>query len=166
MGTGVPQGSILGPLLFLLYVNDLPNICNHSSCLLYADDTALFFEHNDGHRMQDMLDEELPNLCKWLETNRLSLNTDKTYCQLYNNTTQNIILNVVLKGTSIQFVNQVKYLGMYIDNKLSWKYHVDHLYSILSRNVGILYRSKVFYSQTSMILLYNSLILPYLTTAA
>ena len=61
---GVPQGSILGPLLFLLYINDLPNVCTSSSCLLYADDTVLIFENSDRGKLQADLDKDLPTICE------------------------------------------------------------------------------------------------------
>ena len=159
---GVPQGSILGPLLFLLYINDFPNICKHSSCILYADDTALFFESNDANKLQDMLNNDLPNICKWLQANKLSLNTDKTYCQLYNMTRKVVKPIVALNGKDISFVTKMKYLGVLIDEKLSWNEHIDYVSTTLSSNIGALYRSKYFLDQQTRLLLYNALILPHL----
>lgn len=159
---GVPQGSILGPLLFILYINDFPSICINATCLLYADDTALFFESNDQQHLQSMLDSELPKINEWLNTNKLSLNTEKTYYQLYSNTCNVTNVIVSLNGKNIKPVDKVKYLGVYIDDKLSWKYHINHLANILSRNVGILYRCKFFFERKQLMMLYNSLVLPYI----
>ena len=162
LNIGVPQGSILGPLLFLLYINDFPNICKKSSCILYADDTAIFFEADNASALQTSLNMELPRICKWFKTNKLSLNTTKTFCQLYNNSSKNITINVNLDGVDIKFVEKVKYLGMYIDANMKWKSHIDHISKVISRNIGIIKKSTFFLDEKHLILLYNSLCLPYL----
>ena len=110
-----------------------------------------------------MLDEELPNVCNWFQANKLSLNTDKTFCQLYSNSRATIDINSVkLKGARIKQVDTVKYLGVLIDRELKWTDHVIHISSIISRNIGILKRSRHFLTSHHRYLLYNSLILPYL----
>ena len=163
---GVPQGSILGPLLFLIYINDFPKVCSQSTCLLYADDTALFFEGSSSIELQGKLNKDLPDVCKWLQVNKLSLNTEKTFCQLYNQTKKQFNLNVYLNGKEINFVDKVKYLGMFIDKKLAWQEHIDYVATTLSANIGVLYRSKYFLDQSTRLLLYNSLILPHLNYCA
>jgi len=163
---GVPQGSILGPLLFLLYINDFPIICKHSKCILYADDTAIFFESDNTIQLQNMLNNDLPSICKWLQANKLSLNTEKTYCQIYNMSRKEINPTVSLNGKNIQFVNKTKYLGMWIDDKLSWSEHIDYVSTTISTSIGILYRSKYFLDQNTRMLLYNSLVLPHLNYCA
>ena len=159
---GVPQGSILGPLLFLIYINDLPNACRLSTCFLYADDTAIFFESNNLKILQSSIDNELPKLCEWLQVNKLSLNTDKTVYQIYNNSQTKIDVSVKLDGVRIRHVEKVKYLGLYIDSELNWKYHIDYLTSVLSRNIGTINRAKFFVDKKHLLLLYNSLVLPYI----
>ena len=159
---GVPQGSILGPLLFLLYINDLPSISKVAQCLLYADDTVFIFESATAFQLQNVINFELPIICTWLQANKLSLNTRKTVYQIYNNSRIPSELNVTLNGDPIEAVQSVKYLGMIIDPHLKWNLHIDHLTTIISRNIGVMNRSKFFLDTHLLILLYNSLILPYI----
>ena len=159
---GVPQGSILGPLLFLLYINDLPNVCTRSSCLLYADDTVLIFENSDHSKLQADLDKDLPTICEWLKANKLSLNTKKTVYQLYNYSHTSFELNIILNKEVIEAADKVKYLGIVIDSHLKWNFHIDHISTIISRNIGIMNRSKFYLNKQSLALLYNALVLPYI----
>ena len=162
VNVGVPQGSILGPLLFLIYINDLPNICKKSKCLLYADDTALIFESSNASELQNSLNQELPAICQWLQENKLSLNTRKTVYQIYSNSNTPVHIEVKLNGDLIQTAEKVKYLGMIIDPHLKWDYHIDHLAVTISRNIGIMNRAKFFLNENHLTLLYNALILPYI----
>lgn len=159
---GVPQGSVLGPLLFLLYINDLPNVSTRARCLLYADDTVIIYENSDASKLQADLDKDLPKFCSYLEANKLSLNTKKTVYQLYNNSHASLHFHVTLNKDSIKAVDKVKYLGMLIDPHFKWNYHIDHVSTIISRNIGIMNRSKFYLDKHSLILLYNALVLPYI----
>ena len=160
---GIPQGSILGPLLFIIFINDFAKISDKFTPLLFADDTALLFEADSPQQLQKLLDEELPKVCSWLQANKLSLNTQKTYCQVYSNFKKNISINVTLAGEKINEVETVKYLGVFIDKNMKWNSHITHISKIISRNIGIINHSKYFLSNKHRYLLYNSLILPYLT---
>ena len=159
---GVSQGSILGPLLFILYVNDFPEICKNSTCLLYADDTAIFFEAQSQTELQKLIDNESPKIVDWFNSNKLSINASKTYCQLYNNTTAMINVNVCIRNKHIKFTDKIKYLGMYIDADMKWRSHINHITNILSRNVGIIKKASFFLKSKYLLLLYNSLFLPYI----
>ena len=101
-------------------------------------------------------------LCKWFQINKLSLNAGKTFFQLYSTSDKNVQIKVNLNETDIKHTDTVKYLGVLIDTNLKWKSHIDHITAIVSRNIGIMNRSKFFLKQKHLLLLYNSLILPYL----
>ena len=159
---GVPQGSILGPLLFILFVNDFPEVSTKFTSLLYADDTAILFQSKTNEALQHLLNEELPKVDQWFKLNKLLLNTDKTYYQLYNTTKQHISLDVRIKDATIKHADTVKYLGVFIDKDMKWNSHIISLSHIISRNIGIIYRSKHFLTNNYRLLLYNSLVLPYL----
>ena len=159
---GVPQGSILGPLLFLLYINDFPNISQNAKFLMYADDTAIFFESDNLSALQIIIDQESNHICNWLQMNKLTLNTQKTVYQLYKYSNNITGLTIMLNGIEIKEEATVKYLGMFIDTGLKWAAHIDHLSLTLSRNIGIINRSKYFLNKQSMLLLYNALVLPYI----
>ena len=120
---GVPQGSILGPLLFLLYINDLPNCNLVSDVRMYADDTNLTFAFSDPNELFSSMTHDLGNLKLWLDTNRLSLNVLKTKC-MFTGTRQKISLlpsdqHILLDGHTIERVKSYKYLGVQIDETLS-----------------------------------------------
>ena len=128
---GVPQGSILGPLLFLLYINDLPNCNLLSDVRMYADDTNLTFASKDPNELFSSLTHDLGNLKQWLDSNRLSLNVLKTKC-LFTGTSQKISLlpsepHICLDGHSIERVNSYKCLGVQVDETLSWEAHISEV---------------------------------------
>ena len=162
VSVGVPQGSILGPLLFIIFINDFPYISNKFTPLLYADDTTLVFQAKSSSELQSKLNEELPKICKWLQANKLCLNTNKTYYQIFNNTKSDVKLEIRMNETIIRETQTVKYLGILIDNDLKWNTHISHVSNIVSRNIGIISRSRHFLTEKHRYLLYNALIFPYL----
>ena len=90
IGCGVPQGSILGPLLFILYINDFQNSSNLMLFLLFADDSNIFYSHHDSQFLLDTLNTELLSVAEWIKSNKLSLNLDKTNFMLFSNTLKNL----------------------------------------------------------------------------
>ena len=126
---GVPQGSVLGPLLFLLYINDLPNISKVLDFYLFADDTNIYYESNSLQDLEKKINKELGKLQLWLNVNRLALNISKINYVIFHPfnkpLNQNITLKIRKKSVSQQ--NYIKYLGVIIDSTLSWKHQIKNI---------------------------------------
>ena len=161
---GVPQGSILGPLLFLLYINDLGKICSSTTSILFADDTNLFKSGSNLSDMEDELNSELSKISTWLKTNKLSLNIGKTHFMLFTDKKRkDHDLTIMIDGTKIEEVKKTKFLGVIIDNKLSWKDHVAHVASKVSRGMGMIIKARNYLNRKSLLTLYYTFVYPYLT---
>ena len=159
---GVPQGSLLGPLLFTLYINDLKNCSQIISFICFADDTNLYLSHKDSNILVRLMNEELSHFQSWIHANKLSLNIDKTNYMLFSNSLNRLPNYVMMNGVHLSQVESTKFLGLYIDNDLSWKTHVNHLCKLLSRNTGIINKLKLFLTTKVLLTIYTSLISPYL----
>jgi hypothetical protein len=166
---GVPQGSILGPLLFLLYINDLPLCTQKPHFVLFADDTNILFSHEDPKTLEDTINTELMHITNWFKLNKLSLNIKKTNYIIFKNkhsNKPNINLNIEIDGTTLQQVNTTKFLGLLIDSNLSWNSHTQHISKIISKLNGVIRKVRTFLPQESLHTLYNSLVLPYFSYGA
>ena len=128
---GIPQGTILGPLLFLVYINDLPNCLEHSKPRMYADDTHLTFASNNVEDITVFLNQDLANVSEWLVANMLTLNQSKTEFMLIGSrqrlSTFNSAPSLALGGVPIKQVPHTKSLGVHIDENLSWSEHIHKL---------------------------------------
>ena len=120
---GVPQGFLFDPLLFILYVNDFPKSSETFSFLLFADDTSVFCSHRNLNTLLETVNRELCVLTKWIHTNKLSLNLLKTKYMLFRYSETVIPGNVVFDQVNIEKVSCIKFLGLHIDDKLTWKMH-------------------------------------------
>ena len=121
---GVPQGSILGPLLFLIYINDLNNAILHSTVLHFADDTNITYSHKSLKKVNKFISHDLSLLVQWLRANRISLNTSKTEIILFQTKNKKITknLNFRISGQKIDTIKQTKYLGEYLDDGFTWEF--------------------------------------------
>ena len=137
---GVPQGSVLGPLLFLLYINDLNRALKYCNTIHFADDTSLLLKNKSLKKMKKYLNRDLINLSNWLAANNISLNASKTELLIFRHPNKiiNYNLKVKLNGKLLRPTNHVKYLGTYIDSHLNWNYNTNILAAKLSRSLGML----------------------------
>ncbi len=157
---GVPQGSILGPLLFILYVNDCINVSKIFEIIMFADDTNIFSGSRDPQILQCTVNKEMSTLADWFQANKLSLNINKTHFMVFGNR-KNITLDINIDGLKIDQVDNTKFLGIQIDHKLNWKIHIQNLCKKLSRHIGIINRLKSYLPQQTLLQLYYSFIYPH-----
>ena len=165
---GVPQGSCLGPLLFLIYINDLPSAVQGSTVSMYADDTSLCLKSRDISQLNEAINDDLAHLDSWLKGNKLSLNVAKTQSMLIatkpkhrtlNNAAEKLHLKI--RGSELDVVNKTKYLGVHVDNSLDWKEHIKTVSTKVSRAIGFLKHAKNILPIASLKTLYSSIVEPH-----
>ena len=161
---GVPQGSILGPLLFLIYINDIPN-CTEAKILSYADDTTVILSNSDPFVLFRDSNLALDNLFNWFCANKLSLNATKTQYMIIRpptNKTDVSQQNLSINGVCLTQASECKFLGIIIDESLSWKKHILRINSKISRALFAIKQVKFSLPKDSLRTLYFSLIHPHL----
>ena len=160
---GVPQGSVLGSLLFLVYINDLPKVSNKLFSVLYADDTCMSLSNPNYETLINEFNIELNKINFWLCKNRLSLNITKTIAINFSKKYVPINSTEILKmnGNAIEFSKNVKYLGVFLDSSLSFREHINLICSKVSKTVGVLYRISSSAPKSILLKLYYSMIYPY-----
>ena len=176
LSTGVPQGSILGPLMFIIYMNDIYKVSDKFYSILYADDTTLesplcTFDisalNNKFNRdtLSENINNELNLVYEWLCLNKLSLNIKKTKFMLFHNRQKNIesvIPKLTINNHNIERVTDFNFLGLTIDQHMSWNNHINKISVKITKTIGILSRLKRFLPQKILLMIYNSLIMPHI----
>ena len=136
---GVPQGSVLGPVLFRLYINDICNVSNLLKFVLFADDTNIFCSSTSLHDLRGTINRELGKLFVWFSVNRLSIHLGKTNYMLFRGRTPDNELALTINNVVLPRVAATKFLGIIIDDKLSWKPHIQSVKSKLSSVLSIIH---------------------------
>ena len=163
MTCGVPQGSVLGPIMFIIYINDICNVSDVVKCVSFADDANIFCSERNLTDLQLTLNRELGKLFVWFSVNKLSFNFSKTNYILFRNRSADTDLNICINTINVTRVQSSKFLGIIIDENLNWKPHIQLFKSKLSKTLSIIYKSSKLINYDGMLTLYCSLFLPYLT---
>ena len=169
LSTGVPQGSILGPLLFIIYINDIAKCSNLLHTIIYADDTTLMgnistFELRNGRTLDENINFELLKLTDWLKVNKLSLNANKTKLMIFH-MPQRKLNPPIIKIDEIQLepISNFNFLGIIINENINWSKHINKISYSISKTIGIIRKLKNVLPSSVLLTIYNSLILPQLT---
>ena len=160
---GVPQGSVLGPLLFLIYINDLHNASSLFRAITFADDTNLFMTAPSMQSLFQSANTELVKIQAWFESNRLCINVSKTCFQLYSKRSIENTPDIKINNETIARVNKVKFLGVFVDEKLTFKEHIEYVAKKLAIGIGFLYRGREVLNYKQLTLLHNTILLPHIT---
>ena len=164
---GIPQGSVCGPLLFLIYINDIANILEHCKVSLYADDTVIYIEHSDMNEAMEMVQGDLNNLSDWCTRNKLTINSKNTkYCiyGMRSNIKKSKSIHAVLSlnNNILDRVCSYKYLGFILDHHLNFNKHITELCKIVSHKLYLLAKIRRYITTDACITVFKSMILSLL----
>ena len=161
-----PSGSIMSPLLFILYMNDICNVSDIFFAVMYADDTSLVVNGEDLNALIQLLNTALIDLCTWFRANRISLNTIKTFYMIFQRAKikhmSGVGNSIVMDNTILVKRSSLKYLGVIVDHNLNWIGHISYIRNKVSRGIGIMYMARSFLNIKRLLSLYYSYIYPYL----
>ena len=161
---GIPQGSVLGPLLFIIYTNDLPDCINRATTILFADDTTIYKSSTNLKSLYDSMSQNLTILTDWFRGNKLSLNVSKTNYMIFSTSNLDIDqLTIKMDNQTINRTNCTKFLGLFIDDKMKWETHINNMKSRISRSLYAINKIKHFTPSKILKTLYYSMVYPYLT---
>ena len=162
---GVPQGSILGLFLFIVFADDLPTVVKQCTVNLYADDTTVYCCCRDPQEVRCALEAEMEAVAKWIDANNLKIYIGKTqFMVLYRNRKRNVCDNLVIshRGVEIAWSGSIQYLGVTVDSQLEWKEHIQHVRQKCFMSLSKLQRVSHFLPTPTRLKIYNALVLPHL----
>ena len=151
---GTPQGSCLGPLIYLIFTNDLVKNVTHCNTIMFADDTTLYKTHNNLRFLKWSLEQEFITLLDWFRANKLTLNLDKTACILFQKSGSTKEIELDLDGIIVHSVSTTKFLGMWLDKHLNWSTHLNKLYTKLKWNKALLRLGRNYMNEQTRKLVY------------
>ena len=152
----LPQGSCLGPLIFIIFTNDLHKQLLNTSSLLFADDTTIYMAHRNLRYLKWYVEEDMKRFITWFKANKLTLNLGKTVCVLFQKNGQRQTIMLDLDNIQIRNVKEVKFLGMWLDDYLNWCTHVQKLILKLTRNLNLLKYSQKMMPNDTKKLVYHA----------
>jgi len=160
---GVPQGSILGPLLFLIFINDLPQSSPLFKYILFADDSTLStcFKEDELENATHAINIELSNVYRWLNANKININVDKTKYILFSYKKTLVMPPIYIGDSQITETSCTKFLGLFLDQHLTFKNHANHVNSKISKSLGVLYKLKYYLPHSTLKLLYQTMLHPH-----
>ena len=159
---GVPQGSIVGPLLFLLYINDIVDYVD-TECVLFADDAAFIISAPTLHGLYDKINKPFDDLNRYLLWNKLVPNLKKSKLMFFNSKPKPQLENIRFSNEAIEWVDEFKYLGLVLNSKISFSTHIEKVCTRVSQHIGVFYNLNRILPNDILILLYYAFILPHLT---
>ena len=171
MTCGIPQGSSLGPVLFLIYISDLPNCSNALTFRIFADDTNVFASARDLKVLEKTVNSELKNVKIWCDVNRLSINFTKSNFMIIKfKKKKDDQLNINIESADgtinvLQRRQKIKYFGVLLDETMSFNHHISYIYTRIARNNGIISKLRHYLTFLQMKQIYYSLIYPYISYA-